>query len=39
MSQLIGTIAIKCSGKGQSSTPADILVKNLIPNSVHLAEL
>jgi len=33
--QSIGIIAIKSSEKRQSSTPADILVDNLIPNSVH----
>ena len=33
--QSIGIIAIKVVKQGQSSTPADILVDNLIPNSVH----
>ena len=31
----IGIITIKVEKQGQSSTPADILVDNLIPNSVH----
>ena len=31
----IGIIVIKSSDQGQSSTPADILVDNLIPTPVH----
>jgi len=33
--QSIGIIAIKVAKHGQSSTPVDILVDNLIYNSVH----
>ena len=33
--QSIGIIAIKIVKQGQSSTPVDIPVDNLIPNSVH----
>ena len=36
---ILGIIAIKVEKQGQSSTPADILVDNLIPNLIHLAEL
>jgi len=33
--QSIGIIAVKVEEQGQLSTPADILVDSLIPNSVH----
>jgi len=37
--QSIGIIVIKVEKQGQSSTPADILVDNLIPNSAKMTAL